>query len=124
MVGLSRFMGLTALCVPALASAQTNMSKVVTPASHSIYDLHMMVIWIVVGIMAIVYSIVIYSVIRHRKSMGAISSTFRQNIFLEILWTVIPLIIITMIAAPSIRVLIEMRDYDAADATVKITDHQ
>ena len=57
MVGLSRFMGLTALCVPALASAQTNMSKVVTPASHSIYDLHMMVMWIVVGIMAIVYSL-------------------------------------------------------------------
>jgi len=100
------------------------MSKVVTPASHSIYDLHMMVMWIVVGIMAIVYSVVIYSVIRHRKSKGAIASTFRQNIFLEILWTVIPLIIITMIAAPSIRVLIEMHDYDAADATVKITDHQ
>ena len=114
MVGLSRFTGLAALCVPALASAQINMPKGVTPVSPDIYDLHIMVTWMVVGIMAVVYGVIIYSVIRHRKSKGAIASTFRQNIFLEMFWTVIPLIIITVIAAPSIRVLIEMHTYGAA----------
>ena len=114
MVGLSRFMALAALCVPALASAQINMPKGVTPVSHNIYDLHIMVIWMVVGIMAVVYGVIIYSVIRHRKSKGAMASTFRQNMFLEIFWTVIPLIIITVIAAPSIRILIEMHNYGAA----------
>ena len=114
MVGLSRSMGLAALCVPALAFAQVNMPKGVTPVSLNLYDLHIMVIWIVIGIMAVVYGVIIYSVIRHRKSKGAIASTFRQNMFLEIFWTVIPLIIITMIAAPSIRVLIEMHNYGAA----------
>ena len=114
MVGLSRSMGLAALCVPALTSAQINMPKGVTPVSLNLYDLHIMVIWIVIGTMAVVYGVIIYSVIRHRKSKGAIASTFRQNMFLEIFWTVIPLIIITMIAAPSIRVLIEMHNYGAA----------
>ena len=105
MVGLSRSMGLAALCVPALASAQSNMPKGVTPVSHNLYDLHIMVTWIVMGIMVVVYGLIICSVIRHRKSKGAIASTFRQNIFL---------IIITVIAAPSIRVLIEMHNYGAA----------
>ncbi|MDE0930626.1 MAG: hypothetical protein OSA77_08055 [Halioglobus sp.] len=114
MVGLSRFMGLATLCVPALASAQITMPKGVTPVSHNTYDLHIMVIWIVIGIMAVVYGVIIYSVIRHRKSKGAIASSFRQNIFVEMFWTVIPLIIITVIAAPSIRVLIEMHTYGAA----------
>lgn len=114
MVGLSRSMGLAALWVPALASAQINMSKGVTPVSHNLYDLHIMVIWIVIGIMAVVYGVIIYSVIRHRKSKGAMASTFRQNMFLEIFWTVIPLIIITVIAAPSIRIFIEMHNYGAA----------
>ena len=114
MVGLSRFIGLAALCLPALASAQITMPKGVTLVSHNTYDLHIMVIWIVIGIMAVVYGVIIYSVIRHRKSKGAIASTFRQNIFLEMFWTVIPLIIITVIAAPSIRVLIEMHNYGAA----------
>ena len=114
MVGLSRCMGLAALCVPALATAQITMPKGVTPVSLNLYDLHIMVIWIIIGIMAAVYGIIIYSVIRHRKSKGAMASTFRQNMFLEIFWTVIPLIIITVIAAPSIRILIEMHNYGAA----------
>ena len=114
MVGLSRSMGLAALCVPALATAQINMPKGVTPVSLNLYDLHIMVIWIVIGIMAVVYGVIIYSVIRHRKLKRAMASTFRQNIFLEIFWTVIPLIIITVIAAPSIRILIEMHNYGAA----------
>jgi len=90
------------------------MPKGVTPVSLNLYDLHIMVIWIVIGIMAVVYGVIIYSVIRHRKSKGAIASTFRQNMFLEIFWTVIPLIIITVIAAPSIRIFIEMHNYGAA----------
>ena len=113
MVGLSRSMGLAALCVPALASAQINMPKGLTPVSHNLYDLNIIVIWIVIGMMAVVYGLIICSVIRHRKSKGAIASTFRQNMFLEIFWTVIPLIIITVIAAPSIRILIEMHNYGA-----------
>ena len=114
MGALSRFTGLTALWMPALTSAQINRPKGVTLVSQTIYDLHIMGIWIVVGIMAVVYGMIIYSLIRHRKSKGAIASTFRQNIFLEMFWTVIPLIIITVIAAPSIRVLIEMHTYGAA----------
>jgi heme/copper-type cytochrome/quinol oxidase subunit 2 len=70
MVGLSRSMGLAALCVPALATAQITMPKGVTPVSLNLYDLHIMVIWIVIGIMAVVYGVIIYSVIRHRKSKG------------------------------------------------------
>jgi cytochrome c oxidase subunit 2 len=110
MAGLSRFTGLAALCVPALTSAQINRSKEVAPLSQNIYDLHIMGIWIVVGIMAVVYGIIIYSLIRHRKSKRAIASTFRHNIVPELLWTIIPLVIIAIIAAPSISALVEMHD--------------
>ncbi len=129
MVGLIRFLGagLLGACVlfsPALAAADINMPRGVTPVSQDIYGLHMYVIWIVVGIMAVVYGVIIFSLVRHRKSKGAVADTFSQNNLLEIVWTVVPLIIITAIAVPSIRVLIEMDDYDAADLTVKITGHQ
>lgn len=109
---------------PVLAAAGINMPRGVTPVSQDIYGLHMYVICIVIGIMALVYGVIIFSLIRHRKSKGAVAATFSQNNLLELAWTVIPLIIITAIAVPSIRVLIDMDDYDAADLTVKITGHQ
>jgi cytochrome c oxidase subunit II len=124
MVGLFRLLGACMLLSPALVNAQINMPRGVTPISQDIYGLHMYVIWIVVGIMAVVYGVIVFSLIRHRKSKGAVAATFSQNNLLEIVWTVVPLIIITAIAVPSIRVLIEMDDYDAADLTVKITGHQ
>jgi cytochrome c oxidase subunit 2 len=125
MVGLFRLLVACLLLSPALVVAtQINMPRGVTSVSQSIYGLHMYVIWIVVAIMAVVYGIIIYSLIRHRKSKGAVAATFSQNNLLEIVWTVVPLIIITAIAIPSIRVLIEMDDYDAADLTIKITGHQ
>jgi cytochrome c oxidase subunit 2 len=124
MVGLVRLMGGAALLLPTLAAAQINMPRGVTSISHDIYDLHMLVIWIVVGIMAVVYGVIVYSLLNHRKSQGAVAATFSQNTLLEITWTVIPLIIITAILVPSIRVLIDMDDYDNADVTIKITGHQ
>ncbi|MCB1703949.1 MAG: cytochrome c oxidase subunit II [Halioglobus sp.] len=124
MVGLFRALGACLLLSPALAAAQINMPRGVTPVSQEIYGLHMYVIWIVAGIMAVVYGVIIFSLIRHRKSKGAVAAKFSKNNLLEIVWTVVPLIIITAIAVPSIRVLINMDDYDAADLTVKITGHQ
>ena len=130
MVGHSRLVGAALLGASlllspaALMAAQINMHPGVTPVSQEIYGLHMYVIWIVLGIMAVVYGVVIYSMLRYRKSKGAVAAKFSENNLLEIVWTVIPLMIITAIAIPSIRVLIEMDDYDAADLTVKITGHQ
>jgi cytochrome c oxidase subunit 2 len=124
MVGLARLTGGLALILPALATASINMPRGVTPISHEIYDLHMLVGWIVIGIMAVVYGVIIYSLIHHRKSKGAVPATFTQNTALEITWTVIPMLIIAAILVPSIRVLIDMDDFDSADVTVKITGHQ
>ena len=123
---VSRFFLLLAglLLSPALLAAGINMPRGVTPVSQDIYGLHMYVIWIVLGIMTVVYGVVIYSMFRYRKSKGAVAAKFSENNLLEIVWTVIPLMIITAIAIPSIRVLIEMDDYDAADLTVKIAGHQ
>lgn len=124
MVGLLRLLGAGLMLSPALVAAQINMPRGVTPISQDIYGLHMYVIWIVVGIMAVVYGVIIYSLIMHRKSKGAVAATFSQNNLLEIAWTVIPLVIITAIVIPSVRVLIDMDDYDAADLTIKVTGHQ
>jgi len=124
MVSLFRVLGASVLFLPALAIAQINMPSGVTPVSHEIYDLHMMVFWIVVAILAVVYGVVIYTLVNHRKSKGVVAATFSENTTVEIIWTIIPLLIITAILVPSIRVLIDMDDFDAAELTVKVTGHQ
>jgi cytochrome c oxidase subunit 2 len=65
----------------ALAAWQTNMPRGVTPISHAIYHLHMLVFWVCVGIAIVVFSIMIYSLIRHRKSRGVNAAQFHENFF-------------------------------------------
>jgi cytochrome c oxidase subunit 2 len=124
MVSVIRLLAGSLLLSPALVAAQINMPRGVTPLSQDIYDLHMTVIWIVCAIMAVVYGVVIYTMVRHRKSKGAVAAKFSENTPLEIIWTIIPILILTAILIPSIRVLVNMDDFDAADLTVKITGHQ
>ena len=105
MVNLIRLLAVSLLLSPALVAAQFNMPRGVTPVSRDIYDLHMTVIWIVCGVMAVVYGIVIYTLINHRKSKGAVAAKFSENTPLEIVWTIIPILILTAILIPSIRLL-------------------
>ena len=108
----------------ALAAWKTNMPRGVTPISHAIYDLHMLVFWICVGIAIVVFSVMIYSLIRHRKSRGVNAVPFHEHFALEIAWAVVPFLILIVIAIPATKTLIQMNDNSDPDLTIKVTGYQ
>jgi cytochrome c oxidase subunit 2 len=113
------------LAVPALAAPlEFNMPKGVTEISRDVYDLHMLTFWICTVIGAVVFLVMMYSMIRFRKSAGAVPAQFHHNTAVEVVWTVIPFIILVVMAAPSGKVLIQMYDTSDAELTVKVTGYQ
>ena len=103
---------------------QLNMFKGVTPLSKDMYDLHMiaMVICGVIGVL--VFGVMIYSLIHHRKSKGVTPATFHDNLRLEILWSIIPFLILVGLAIPATKVLIRMDDTAQSDITIKVVGSQ
>lgn len=101
-----------------------NLPAGVTPDSHDIHDLHMTILWICVGIGVLVYGILIYSLIHHRKSKGVEPAKFHENTKLEIVWTIIPFLILIAMAIPATKVMIKVYDTSASDMTIKVTGYQ
>ncbi|PJD96626.1 MAG: cytochrome c oxidase subunit II [Legionella sp.] len=103
---------------------QLNMYKGVTPLSKEIYHLHMvaMVVCSVIGV--IVFGVMIYSLIHHRKSKGFVPADFHDNKRLEVVWSAIPFLILIGLAIPATRVLIQMDDTNEAALTVKVVGYQ
>jgi cytochrome c oxidase subunit 2 len=103
---------------------QVNMTPGVTEIGHKIFDLHMLVFWICVVTGIGVFAYLIYSIVAFRKSQGAESSNFHENTTVEILWTVIPFLILIAIAVPSTKTLLEIYDTDDADIDILVTGYQ
>lgn len=123
---LFKILILPLLAVPGLAFAEygLNLPEGVTPISRDIYGLHMTIFWVCVGIAVIVFGVMIYSMIYHRKSRGAVASNFHESTTIELIWTIVPLAILIAIAVPATRVLIDLENTEKADMTVKITGYQ
>ena len=101
-----------------------NMTEGVTQLSRDIYGLHMYIIWICVAIAIGVYGVLIYSILHHRKSKGVVPAQFHENTKVEFVWTIIPFLILIVMAIPATRVMIEAYDTSASDMTVKVTGYQ
>jgi cytochrome c oxidase subunit 2 len=101
-----------------------NMPVGVTETSRQVYDLHMLILWVCVAIGVVVFGAMIYSMIYHRKSKGAVASQFHESMTAEVVWTILPFIILIVMAIPATKVLIDMHDTNDADMTVKITGYQ
>lgn len=103
---------------------QLNMYQGVTPISKDIYNLHMvcMVVCAIIGI--VVFGVMIYSLVHHRKSKGYKPATFHHNARLEIVWSIIPFLILVGLAIPATRVLIRMDDAKESDVTIKVVGYQ
>ncbi len=110
--------------VNAHAEMEVNMSPGVTPISHQVFDLHMFAVWVCVGIAVVVYGVMIYSLFHHRKSKGVKAAHFHENTTLEVIWTVIPFILLIILAIPATQVLTRMEDTKNADLTIKVTGYQ
>ncbi|MBL8520579.1 MAG: cytochrome c oxidase subunit II [Betaproteobacteria bacterium] len=121
------FLAFTALCMalPALASYDVNIPPPATPISAQIYGLHMYILWICVVIFVIVFGAMFYSIFKFRKSQGAKADVnFHESTLIEIIWTVIPFIILIAIAIPAARTVLDMKDASHPDVTIKVTAFQ
>ncbi len=115
----------TLLSTAAQAEYALNMPKGVTPIAHDLYGLHMLVFWICVVIGVLVFGAMAYSIIYHRKSKGHTAANFHESTTIEIVWTVIPLLILIAIAIPATATLIDLEDAKTdADMTVQVTGLQ
>jgi cytochrome c oxidase subunit 2 len=109
---------------PALADWTLNLREGVTELSREIYGLHMLILWICVGIAVAVFSVMIYSIATFRKSKGAVPASFDHNTQAEVIWTLIPVIILVAMAVPAARTLVKIEDTRNVDLTVKVTGYQ
>jgi len=104
---------------------QLNMTRGVTHISREIYGLHMKIFWICVVIGVIVFGVMIWSIISYRKSRGAVPDvTLVHNTKVEIVWTIVPVIILVVMAVPAAKTLIEIEDTTRTELTVKVTGFQ
>lgn len=101
-----------------------NMTPGVSPISQQIYNLHMIIFGICTVIAVLVFSVMVYSIFRHRKSRGYQASEFHENVWVEITWTIIPFIILIIIAFPATQTLFEMEDTGNSDLTIKVTGYR
>lgn len=108
----------------ALANSQFNMRKGVTDISNNVYELHMTIFIICCVIGIIVFAVMFWALIHHRKSKGAKPAQFHESTKVEILWTAIPFVILIAMAVPATKTLIAMEDASKADITIKVTGSQ
>lgn len=108
----------------AQADLRYNMPVGVTEVSRGVHDLHMTMFWICVGIGLLVFSAIIYSMVRFRKSAGAQAANFHENTTIELVWTIIPFAILVIMTVPAAGLLIKMDDTSQPDLTIKITGYQ
>ncbi|MFL6593417.1 MAG: cytochrome c oxidase subunit II [Luteimonas sp.] len=133
--------GLAAMALPVLAWAQgaaagkdvepfepvrwqLNMTPGITHTSQMAYDAHMFALWICVVIGVLVFGAMFYAMFKFRKSKGAVASQFSHNTTAEIIWTIVPVIILIVMAWPATAKLISEYDTRDSQLTVKITGYQ
>ncbi|MDC0434989.1 cytochrome c oxidase subunit II [bacterium] len=101
-----------------------NMPRGVTEVSNEVYTLHMRIFYICCAIGALVFGVMIVSMFLHRKSRGAKPATFHESTTVEVVWTVVPLVILIAMAIPAARVLIKMEDFSDSEMSIRVTGYQ
>jgi len=112
------------LVAPGMTGNEVNMTRGVTQQSGDHFDLHMIVLWICVVIGIGVFTVMFTSIVLHRKSRGHEAAKFSHSTKAEIIWTIIPVIILVVMAVPATTALVKMEDSSGAEMTVKITGFQ
>src|SRR2546430_16918785 len=108
----------------ARAALEYNLQPPVTPIGEQIFDLHVYIMWICVVIFVGVFAVMFYSIFAHRKSKGHQAAQFHENTVVEVIWTVIPFLILLFMAFPATKTILAMKDTTAPDLTVKVTGSQ
>ena len=113
----------TALLAPALAAADyaVDILPPASPMAQDAYDLHWGILWVCVAIFFLVFGAMFWSIFKHRRSAGAKASQFHESTIVEIIWTIVPLVVLVAMAWPATRTMIEMKDASKSDMTIKVT---
>lgn len=106
------------------AVRQLNLPPAVTAIAREQQWLHWFMLIICTVIFIGVFSVMFYSIWKHRKSLGHKPATFHESVTVEIIWTVIPFIIVILMALPATKVVVAMKDTSNADVTIKATGMQ
>lgn len=106
------------------AAFPLNLTEGVTSISREAYRLHMLALWVCVVIAVIVFGAMAWSIYFHRKSRGAVAASFHDNTRVEIVWSIVPFLVLVGLAIPATTALIAMHDTSNADLTIKITGQQ
>ncbi len=123
---LLQYAAAAALFVPLGAYSEwgLNLPPPSTPVASRILDLHNAIMIVCLVIFVVVFGVMFYSLYAHRKSRGHQAHQFSHNSKLEVVWTVIPFLILVGMAVPSTATLLFMEDTTDSDLTVKITAYQ
>jgi cytochrome c oxidase subunit 2 len=108
----------------ALAIPDWNLQTPVTPIARQMADLHLYIFWICVVIFVAVFGVMFYSLYKHRKSREHKAAHFHENTVVEIVWTVIPFLILLFMAFPATKTILAMKDTTAPGLTIKVTGNQ
>ena len=106
------------------AVRQLNFQPPVTGIASDIYQLHTLMMVICVLIFLAVFGVMFYSILKHRKSLGHKAASFHESTTVEIAWTVVPFIIVILMALPATKTVVAMKDTSNADITIKATGMQ
>jgi len=115
-----------ALLAPGAAFAVPawNFQPPATPVAAEIINLHSLIFWICVVIFVGVFGTMFYALYKHRKSVGHQAVQFHENTTVEVIWTVIPFLILLFMAYPATKTILAMHDTSSPDMTIKVTGYQ
>jgi cytochrome c oxidase subunit II len=108
----------------AFADYEWNFQPPVSSSAEQIIGLHTYIFWICVVIFVGVFGVMFYALYRHRKSVGHQAVQFHENTLVEIVWTIIPFLILLFMAYPATKTVLAMHDTSAPDMTIKVTGYQ
>jgi cytochrome c oxidase subunit 2 len=112
------------LVAPGLTGNEINMPRGVTSQSQVAHQLHMIILWVCVVIGVIVFSAMFVSIVLHRKSKGHEAAQFTHSTKAEIAWTVVPILILVVMAVPATTALVNMEVAPETEMTIKVTGFQ
>jgi len=103
---------------------QLNLHPPVTKIAEELHWLHWFMLIICTVVFVAVFGVMFYSIWKHRKSVGHKAATFHESVTVEIAWTVVPFIIVILMALPATKAVVAMKDTSNSDLTIKATGYQ
>lgn len=105
-------------------SSKYNFPEPQSTVAQDVYDQHIFAMWICLAIFIVVFGVMFYSILKHRKSLGYKAANFHHSTVVEIIWTAIPCAILVVMALPATKTVLAMKDTSEPDITIKVTGYQ